>query len=378
MKYLAWSSVLIPALALGVAHADIILLDEYWSPEIIANDVVATEVDAQETGDPAEAKFGECSAKLENLSGSPNVRFRGAAALTLASVPPGDSELSVWYRTDGWTGTWRGQVWAWHSGLTDAPVLVLEAKLDGGGQNGQLIGDDQWHEARGTLAAAGKHEATPKDAIMSAVYFWLVPDGGWDVRHRTYIDCVSIEVVAGDQKGKPAPPPARRIRPNPGAQTDGPGWVWFEGEDAFEHNVPTGGAALPQTEAQQALLSNGTWLSHHAVPDLQAQWEITVPEDGRYAFWCRGQGAPFRWRWDNGAWQECPADAPWTDLVQFQDHGGYGWMELAWVCLGQADLTRGRHVLGVINTPDDESVGFDCWLLTRGEFTPRGATKPPA
>jgi len=380
VKYLIGSGLLLCVALPHPARADLVLLDEYWSPEIAGNDVVVAEVDTQETGDPTEAKFGECSAKLWNESGSPNVRFRGAAPMTLSQIPPGDCELSLWYRTNGWTGPWRVEVWVWHEALHNAPapapVRVLQTTLDGGGPDGQLLADDQWHEARGRLTAGESYEATPKEEHMGAAYVWLVPVGGWNVAHRTYIDRISIEVVDGDRKGEPAPAPARRIRPKPGAQTDGPGWIWWEGEDAFEHNVPTGGATVPMTEAQQALLSGNAWLSHHGVEDLQVQWEITVPEDGRYTLWCRGQGAPFRWCWDDGTWSECGFEAVWTDHVPYQDHGAYGWLRLCWVCLGEVQMSRGRHVLAVGGVPDDQAVGFDCWLVTRGGFMPDGARRP--
>ena len=53
-------------LALPSARADIVLLDEYWSPEILADDVVAEEVDAETPGDPPTAKTGSVSVRLTN------------------------------------------------------------------------------------------------------------------------------------------------------------------------------------------------------------------------------------------------------------------------------------------------------------------------
>jgi len=177
MKLFAWC---VPLLAVSLAPvcADLVLLDEYWSPEIVVNDVVVTEVDTQDTGDTAEARFGECSAKLENEWGAPSVRFRGAARMKLSETPPGDSDLVLWYRTNGWSGTWRAEVWVWYEALQNAPapapVKVLQASLDGGGDDGHLIADDQWHEARGTIEAADAFEGAPKDESMSAAYLWLL------------------------------------------------------------------------------------------------------------------------------------------------------------------------------------------------------------
>ena len=79
-----WSVLLIAAAALlaGAAaqvRADVVLMDEYWTPEIMQNDVKVTEVDTQATGDPTQAVAGYFSAMLENQTGAPSVRFRSAA-----------------------------------------------------------------------------------------------------------------------------------------------------------------------------------------------------------------------------------------------------------------------------------------------------------
>ncbi len=134
------------------AVADIVLLDEYWTQEIVNNGVTVTEIDTLTTGDPTQAKSGECSVMMRNEWGWPSVRFRGAARVMLSQVPPGDSEVRVWYRTDTWNGKWRLEIWLHnYDPSTPIPLKVLEGVLDGGGADGTLVADDKWHQARAIL-----------------------------------------------------------------------------------------------------------------------------------------------------------------------------------------------------------------------------------
>jgi hypothetical protein len=357
------------------AAADLILLDEYWTPEITVTDVAASEVDTRATGDPSEARFGEFSARLENTTGSPNVRFRSAALVRLDQFPPELTEGRIWCRTDRWTATWRFEIWVWWDELPPAPVKVLEGVLDGGGENGRLIADDQWHQARGVLRAAEAFGKVPQDKLLPT-YVWLAPESGWNVAHRTYVDRAELVVTEGPLKGTP-PEPVRHVRPRPGTQTNGPGWVWLEGEDAVETNVGAGGALMPSTAAEQAMLSNGAWLQWHGSRDLRARWEVSVPETGAYSVWYRGMGEPFSWRCDGGEWQATGSeDAGWVDEVEICKVGD-NVLSVLWLKVGDVQLAAGRHTLEALGTPEEgHAFSVDCWLLTRGEFTPHGIDKP--
>ena len=90
--------------AAAPARASVVLLDELWTPEITVNGVRVTEVDTEATGDPTQAVAGYFSAKLENETGAPNVRFRNAATVRPADLPPDQTEARLWYRTDKWNG----------------------------------------------------------------------------------------------------------------------------------------------------------------------------------------------------------------------------------------------------------------------------------
>jgi hypothetical protein len=372
------TALLTTLLALAVpartASADMILLDEYWSPEIVVNDVVPTEIDTRATGDPTQAKFGECSVQLVNDTGAPSIRFRPAGIVVLDQIPVGMSEAGIWYRTDKWAGNWNLDLWVWHEPTAPAPVRVLTAALDGGGPAGALIADDQWHQARALLKPCDAYDKVPHDKNL-VTYAWLAPTSGWNVKHRTFVDRIEVRVLDGKEKDHPPIPPTARVRPRPGAQTNGPGWIWFEGEDPVTSAVPPGGAFLPDNADQQRILSNGMWLQYHGSKDVTAIWQVKVAEAGRYAFWCRGLGGGFKWCWDDQDWKTCTSDSPWAGTVTLKRMYN-GPIDVSWVCLGQVQLSAGNHVLQTEGLPDNGGTGFDCWLLTTAPFTPHRAEKP--
>jgi hypothetical protein len=364
---------LLALLLAASARSDVVLLDEYWAPEIQVADTGVVEIDAEEMGDPALARSGTVSARLQNLTGAPNVRFRGSSPITLAEIPPGQSEVSLWYRTDGWDGTWRLAIWAYHE--PPAPVQALEALLDGGGAGGRLVADGEWHQARGILRKGTDYDGLPQD-VQLVSYVWLTPEGGWNTPHVTLIDRAEITVVDGPLRGRPAPEPPRRVRPEPGRVTAGEGWLWWEAEDATDHDVPAGGAFQASTSEQQELLSGAAWLQYQ--PDLEwsATWEIDVPEDSRYVLWSRNMGFDFVWSWDDDEPQVCNAETPRVEWVLLRRQGGAE-IELTWACLGEIELTKGKHTLHAAAPADGEKgVGLDCWFLTSSPLAPRGAEKP--
>lgn len=364
-------------LASCLASADVVLLDEYWVPEITANEVVVTEVDTTVTGDPQDARSGEVAAVLSNQSGWPNVRFRAAAMVTLAQTPLPASEARLWYRTDAWNGRWRLELWAYADGVTREPVKALTATLDGGGPNGALVADGQWHQAKGPLAVAEAYPGLPQDRPL-VTYLWLVPLDGWDRPHRTLIDRCEIGLPGAPPDAAPAP--ARRVRPRPRAQTAGRGWVWWEAEDAVRHDFPAGGGYAVFTREQQETLSNGDWLQWHDGTGHSAAWTVSIAEAGTYSLWVRGSGpdGPFQLRWDHRDWKVVGPDDfdPLTDRRLIHDRGTWK-LEAGWVRLGDVKLAAGEHAFDLVGLPDAGGVALDCWLLTQARFKPEGIRKPP-
>ena len=233
----------------GVAWpAEIVLLDEKWQPEIRHNNVKVTPVDTQATGDATQAKFGSKSVMLENAKGWPNVRFRDAGNVVLSQIGAAP-KVKLWYRTDQWAGTWQVQLWVYFR-AAGRPVKVMEGMLDAGGKAGNLITDNQWHEAAATLVAVDQYEAAPKDQKL-VVFLWLSPKAGWNKAHKTFVDRITLvtDDAGAAQMQRQARRPMREVAGKPGAQTNGANWIWFEAEDAVSHTFPAKGGAFAPANA---------------------------------------------------------------------------------------------------------------------------------
>lgn len=156
-------------------------------------------------------------------------------------------------------------------------------------------------------------------------------------------------------------------------------YVWWEGEAAKDHNFTN--AAFPTAWYGEKAegLSNGDWLNtggKRGAEPFRASWTVTVPSDGQWyfhgrMFWKHG---PFRWRFDNGEWQECGRDRGLLDSYSLATHVGANW-----VSLGRVDLKQGeRHFEVEILTKEgeDSPACFDCFVLTKAPFEPKGKLKP--
>ncbi|MGD2175189.1 MAG: hypothetical protein PVJ27_07285 [Candidatus Brocadiaceae bacterium] len=355
------------AFCAGPVRADrprLVLLDEYWSPEITQNGTVVEEVDAEKTGDPTQAVSGYFSARVVNEWGAPNVRFRNGPALRIGDLAPGQTEARLWYRTDNFNGNLRLEIWV-HTVQAGRPIGILQADLDGGGEDGRLIADDRWHPARGVLRKAEEYGMAPADGFAGTSWVWLRATEGWDIAHRTYVD--RIELLKRGEALAPGALPVRHVRPMPGAQESGPGFIWWEAEDALEKLEPPRDNFAPSDAAHQRLLSNGTWVLKARKTDLDPMsYRVETDQAGAYALWGRGywKGGSFRWRWDGGEWRTSAPGVASSHEVMFVGE----WMPVGWAHLGQVRLSPGVHTFEVEGLQTPVGLGFDCWVLARDAF----------
>lgn len=156
-------------------------------------------------------------------------------------------------------------------------------------------------------------------------------------------------------------------------------YVWWEGEAATEHtftnqNFP---AAWYGDKAQG--LSGGDWLNTGGkTPEggFKAAWTVEVPSDGTWYFHTRKfwKHGPFRWRFGQGEWQTCGKDCGLLDSYTLATHIGANW-----VSLGRVDLTKGTHrfEVEILSQPgEDLAACFDCFVLSKAPFEPKGKLKP--
>ncbi len=362
-------------------HASVVLLDEYWSPEITLGDVAVSEVDTDATDDPTQAVAGYFSAKLENVFDAPNVRFRNAATVRPADLPPDETEARLWYRTDEWNGRMALEVWVYVPSA-GRPVHMLTAELGGGGDDGRFIADDQWHLAKGLLMKGTEYDVAATETVPVACYVWLRPREGGDTPHRTFVDRIEAVVVSGPEADKPKRAPARRVRPLPGAQVSAPGLVLVEGENSTNDSLPPGSAYLPDYADEQRLLSNGAWLESAEVPGAKAVWSFSVDDAGRYAVWARGfwYRGGFSWRVDEGEWQVSGPDRTVLNAVDYRDIDAEAWglpaITVGWTPLGRVDLPAGEHTLEIERSEDEVGFAFDCWAFAKEPFKPVAEPAP--
>lgn len=155
--------------------------------------------------------------------------------------------------------------------------------------------------------------------------------------------------------------------------------VWWEGEDAIEHNFDNRSFAASHYGARAEGLSGGQWLNTGGPTPADGRyaiWEIDVPAPGTYHFWTRKfwQHGPFRWRFDDGEWRICGPDMGLVDSYELATH-----IVANWVSLGNVELDGGRHRLEIrlLAGPGEEVAAcFDAFHLTTGSFHPRGNLRP--
>ena len=164
-----------------------------------------------------------------------------------------------------------------------------------------------------------------------------------------------------------------------GVSALGQTYVWWEGEDFEDTNVPdpvnkrTPGNRTPE---QREKLSGGAWMTPSGpVSDTPyfITYNVDVPEAGTYGFWVRKfwKHGPFKWRFGDGEWQTCGRDIALHDSTYLEKNWGANW-----VVLGEAALKAGSHKLQIEMLEEKGGGCFDCFLLIQGQFMPRGKLKP--
>jgi len=165
--------------------------------------------------------------------------------------------------------------------------------------------------------------------------------------------------------------------------------VWIEGETPTSINVEPQISAWGHVE----FFSGEKWLQvqcdaekvEKEFPEEGAllAYDFQIGQAGQYEIWNRigyeFVRSPFEWRLDGGEWTAVSPEELTTDLMEFNV-----WNELAWLKLGEEDLTAGGHKLEirVPRTKDDQGrfarvlYASDALCLYRGRFHPNGKYKP--
>lgn len=207
--------------------------------------------------------------------------------------------------------------------------------------------------------------------MLRSPYRWLV----W-----FFLTLVLLLGCQGERRGtaidpgEPEPVSAtltsRRIKP-------GGSFIWWEAENPVVTNFPPlqQNPFAPANPTEAAALSEGKWIG---VADQRAQplfleYQVRLPEAADYFFYARKfwQHGPFRWRWDDQPWQAVGSNVYLMDEVGLRQ-----FVVANWVSLGQVSLAAGTHTLRLELTELEGAAAFDCFVLTRQAWQPRGKLKP--
>lgn len=158
---------------------------------------------------------------------------------------------------------------------------------------------------------------------------------------------------------------------------EGAGFIWFEAETPKAGNFPpiTQNPFAPANPKEADVLSEGKWIgaTNDRTTPLFLEYEVTVPADGNYQFYARKfwKHGPFRWRFDQQAWQEVGKEVALLDAAELRQ-----FTVANWVSVGSVSLKKGTHTLRIESTENKGAIAFDCFLLTRQPFVARGKMKP--
>src|SRR5579862_4449512 len=160
----------------------------------------------------------------------------------------------------------------------------------------------------------------------------------------------------------------------PAAAQEPSDWVWWEAESPKSTNFPDRNPFAPADEKAASVLSGGKWIgASDPGKTLFLEYDVAVPKDGEYQFYARKfwLHGPFKWRFDEQAWQECGRKIALLDEVSLAKFIGANWVRL-----GSVTLRAGVHPLRIELLETKGAAAFDCFLLTAVPFTPRGKMKP--
>lgn len=166
-------------------------------------------------------------------------------------------------------------------------------------------------------------------------------------------------------------------------------FVWIEAENTVSRNIK--GEVLGW--GRKEFLSGESWLQVSIPEDkvdaelpeggVVLKYDLRLPKASKYEVWNRigfeFARSPFDWRIDNGEWKRISPDMLTTDLMTIET-----WNEVAWLKMGEQDLTTGTHTLEIRlpKTTDDKGktarvlYTSDALCLTAGKFYPNSKFKP--
>ncbi|MEZ0324363.1 MAG: hypothetical protein ACAH95_00510 [Fimbriimonas sp.] len=154
-------------------------------------------------------------------------------------------------------------------------------------------------------------------------------------------------------------------------------WVWIEAESTTTTNFPPAdrNPFAPADARQAEQLSGGKWIGVDSkrTEAVFAEYPVAVPSDGTYQLYARKfwKHGPYRWRIDQGAWQNVGNEVALMDEAPLRQFLGANWTHA-----GEVSLKKGAHTLRIELTSNEGAAAFDAFVLTMDPFIARGKLKP--
>ena len=156
-------------------------------------------------------------------------------------------------------------------------------------------------------------------------------------------------------------------------------YIWWEGEEAFEHNFDNTSFLPSFYGKKKEILSNNNWLHNGGIRKdlpLFANYKVDIKKNNTYHFWVRKfwKHGPFKWRFSKQAWQYCKDDCGLTDNYSLAKH-----ICANWVYLGKVPLGKGEQLLEIeiLTLKNQKAIAcFDCFVLSPEPYLPYAKYKP--
>lgn len=147
--------------------------------------------------------------------------------------------------------------------------------------------------------------------------------------------------------------------------------IWWEAEDAVEHNFPAKTEFSTRNLREADCLSGGAWLTSEGErkgAPMHARYEVKVPVAGPYKFWARRfwEHGAYKYRWDGGEWVEVASGS--HKVVDNKEIRPY--LSASWAMPDRVELSAGKHTLEIELTAKEgerQVSGWDCFALVRME-----------
>jgi hypothetical protein len=185
----------------------------------------------------------------------------------------------------------------------------------------------------------------------------------------------ALPLVALWETGRnPVPLQVQTLRSPPNTPAS---FIWWEAETPLQTNFPPANRNpfAPANPAEASVLSGGKWIGTEGkrADRLFLDYQVTVPQAADYFLYSRKfwQHGPFRWRWDDQPWQTIDRRVFLIDAAVMRPL-----VSVNWISLGVSSLATGSHRLRIELTEPEGAAAFDCFVLTRSPWQPRGKLQP--